>query len=44
MNMYNPFKKFGSRAKERVNANTVLECEVTRWDSLECVQMLVGKH
>lgn len=44
MNIYNPFKKFGFRARERVNANTGPECVVTRWDSLECVQMLMGKH
>lgn len=44
MNIYNPFKKLGSKAKERVNAKSGLACEVTRGDSLEYAQILMGRH
>lgn len=37
MNIPNPIKKFGSGAKVRVSAKAGLECEVKRWDSLECI-------
>lgn len=44
MNIYNPFKKLGSKAKEIVKAKSGLAREVTKWDSLEYVQMLMGRH
>ena len=37
MNIFNPFKKFGSGARERESAKMGLEWEVGRWGTLECV-------
>ena len=43
MNTHNPFKNFGSGARERVSAKTEPECELRR-DSLECISMLMGRY